>query len=53
MEVFPSRSMPNHRSNTLSDSLKIDYKQVMEDLHILENENTEALDKFKESLFYW
>lgn len=40
--------MPNHRSNTLLDNLKIEYKQVMEDLHILENENTEALYKFKD-----
>lgn len=40
--------MPNHRSNTLLDNLKIEYKQVMEDLRILENENTEALYIFKD-----
>lgn len=57
MEVFASRSMLHHRPNPLSERLKIEYMQVMADLHGLEIENIEALDNFKDhekdSLFNW
>lgn len=57
MEVFASRSMLHLRPNPLSERLKIEYMQVMADLHGLEIENIEALDNFKDhekdSLFNW
>lgn len=49
--------MLHQLTNPLSQTLNTEYKQVMGDMHRLEIDNTEVLDKIKEhdkmSLFYW
>ncbi|OBS68154.1 hypothetical protein A6R68_03304, partial [Neotoma lepida] len=47
---------PYHKPNPFYEKLKLGHKQVMSEVKILENENTEASEKFskltKETIFY-
>ena len=54
--VLSSCSRSYHKPNPFYEKLKLEYKQVMCELKIFENENTEASEKLseltKETVFY-
>ena len=54
--ILSSCSRPYHKPNLFYEKLKLEHKQVMWELKIFENENTEASEKLseltKETVFY-